>query len=305
MRRPTGTSTMARMIDDSTLAAIHTRLARELAPPAVPLVPLQIGGSVAGWLTTERVARIARFDRIFDVSRDRVEFVPDLADGRSRSAAIAHVARVLAGEGVLSAWRDERYAVAPAEGGEPWFLLERAAARYFGVHTCAAHVNGLVASAAGTTMWLARRSPGKAIDPSLLDNLVGGGVAAGTDVARTVVKESWEEAGIAADLAAAALACGTVRIRRMQRDGLHWETIHAHDLWLPASFVPVNQDGEAVEHRRVPLAEAAMLIAHSDGPDVVTADASLVILDCLLRAGAIPATAHQLAALVALRNPRH
>ena len=47
----------------------------------------------------------------------------------------------------------------------PWFLLERAAARYFGVHTCAAHVNGLVRGATATTMWFARRSADKAIDP--------------------------------------------------------------------------------------------------------------------------------------------
>ncbi len=54
---------------------------------------------------------------------------------------------------------------------------------------------------------------------------------------------------------------------------------------------PANQDGEAVDHRLVSLAEAARLAAQSDGPDVVTADASLVILDCLLRQGAIPRTA--------------
>jgi len=39
------------------------------------------------------------------------------------------VARTLAAEGALSAWRNERYAVAAAPGAPPWFLLERAAAR--------------------------------------------------------------------------------------------------------------------------------------------------------------------------------
>jgi 8-oxo-dGTP pyrophosphatase MutT (NUDIX family) len=253
-----------------------------------------------GWLTPERAARLAGFPRVFRVNSDRVAFVPALADERSRSAAMADVARTLAAEGALSAWRDERYAVAPGLDAPPWFLLERAAARYFGVHTCAAHVNGLVRDGGGIRTWLARRSPTKAIDPSQLDNLVGGGVAAGNDVAQTVVKEAWEEAGIDAALAATAVRTGTVGIRRLQPDGLQRETIHVHDLWLPPSFVPRNQDGEAVEHRQVSLAQAARLCANDAGPDVVTADASLVILDALLRLGTIGDDAPHRAELAAL-----
>jgi hypothetical protein len=41
---------------------------------------------------------------------------------------------------------------------------------------------------------------------------------------------------------------------------------------------------EAVEHRLVSLLDAARLIANEEGPDGVTADASLVVLDFLLRA---------------------
>ncbi len=89
----------------------------------------------------------------------------------------------------------------------------------------------------------------------------------------------------------------------VKADGLQAETLHGHDLWLPPSFVPANQDGEAVEHRLVSLDDAARVIANEDGPDVVTADASLVILDCLLRHGAIRADAPRRAALAALREP--
>lgn len=288
------------MIDDDTLSRLHARLARALAPPAVPLMPLQIGGSHVGMLTAERVTRIVRFERIFVVNKECVEFVPALADEPARTAAMATVARTLSAEGLLSPWRDERYAVTATPGGPALFRLERAAARYFGVHTRAVHVNGLVAADGHTRMWLARRSPTKAIDPSQLDNLVGGGVAAGMDVAGTLAKEAWEEAGIGATLAATARACGTVAIRRLQPDGVQWETIHVHDLWLPASFVPTNQDGEAVEHRCVSLAETAPIAAHTAGPDLVTADASLVILDCLLRHGVVPVASPWHAPLSAL-----
>src|SRR6185369_11868872 len=105
-------------------------------------------------------------------------------------------------------------------------------------------------------------------------------------------------------LAASAEPRGSVEILRAQPDGLQRETIHVHDLWLPADFAPRNQDGEVVDFRLASLADAARLVAHRDGPEVVTADAALVIVDCLLRHGAIPAGTDEHRALDALRQPR-
>jgi len=153
-------------------------------------------------------------------------------------------------------------------------------------------------------MWFARRSEKKAIDPGKLDNLVGGGVAAGATVAQTLIKEAWEEAGIPGELAAQARPVGAVQLWREQPDGLHNETIFVHDLWLPSDFVPVNQDGEAVEHRLVTMGEAARLIAVADGPDEVTADASLVVLDYLLRHRAIDSASPVCDKLKALLHPQ-
>ena len=288
------------MIDDTTALRIARRLDMELAPPRVPRRPLRIGDAIVGWLDDMRATRIARFDDVFTTTADHIVFVPALDTALRRSDAIASVAATLAAEGCLSPWRDERYAVAPALGTPPWFLLERAAARYFGVATWAVHLNGVVGTGANQRMWLARRSPAKAIDPGMLDNLVGGGIAAGASVATTLAKEAWEEAGIPAKLAAQAMPGGTVQIWRDRPDGLQREIIHVHDLLLADDFVPANQDGEVVAHRLVALSDAARLIALTDGTDVVTADASLVVLDYLLRTGAIPtdvAARHGFAAL--------
>lgn len=294
---------MFRMIPNATWDAVASRLARALAPPARAYLPLRVGDAVAGWLTPARAERVAAFGDVFRANSDAIEFIPALADPGARSRALDRVTRILAAEGALTAWRDERYAVAPHFRAPPWFVLERAAARYFGVRTFAAHVNGLVRAGGDATMWFARRSPTKAIDPGMLDNLVGGGIAAGATIEGTVVKEAWEEAGIPAALAGGARQVATLAIRREQPDGLQWETIYAHDVWLPDAFVPANQDGEAIAHRRVPLAEAARLIALDRGPDVVTADASLVALDCLLRLGAGPKDGSRLHALASLRQP--
>jgi 8-oxo-dGTP pyrophosphatase MutT (NUDIX family) len=240
---------------------------------------------------------------VFIVRDDEIRFVDDLDTEPRRSAAMSRVAHDLACAGELSHWRDEPYAVGPELGAAPWFLLERAAARYFGIHTYAAHVNGLVSVDHRILMWLARRSDTKAIDPGMLDNLVGGGIAAGKSVAATVVKEAWEESGIPTPLACLAHNAGTVQIWREQRDGLQHETIFVHDLWLPAAFLPVGHDGEVVDHRLVSLGEVARLIAAERGLDVVTADASLVILDFLIRHGQIEPDTTTYKALDALRHP--
>ena len=281
------------------LAKLVRHLQRVLAPPAGAYLPLRLEGSVVGWLTRERAQRLGGWPAYFSRSDEGIELAPSLVTPAQRTAAFAEVARQLAAEGALTAWRDERYAVAVEPGDAPLFELERAAARYFGIHTSAAHLNGLVGGGEGWRMWLARRSPAKPIDPGLLDNLVGGGIAAGASVADTLVKEAWEEAGIEAGRMRSALPAGAVHICRDQPDGLQRETIHVHDLWLPAEFVPQNQDGEAVEHRLCNPAEVLALIA----TDEVTADASLVIADFLLRHGHIPRDDAGFAALEALRHP--
>ena len=277
------------MIEEAILPLLHARLSRVLAAPTAPLVRLEADGALVGELTEARAARIEAFAGAFVRDGSRVTFAPECASVEARTAAMDRIARTLAAEGALSAWRDERYEVRAVDAGPPAFLLERAAARYFGIRTRAVHVNGLVDTGSGAAMWIARRSPAKAIDPGMLDNLVGGGIAAGATVGETLVKEAWEEAGIDAALASRAQPTGALRVRRMQPDGLQHETIHVHDLWLPRAFSPANQDGEVVEHRLVPLAEVPALLAHDEPPDALTADASLVALSALIRLGAIDA----------------
>lgn len=277
------------MIEAGILPALHARLSKALAAPALALVRFEVDGALVGELTPARARRLAAFSDVFVTDARRATLVPGCASPGVRTAAIDRVARTLAAEGALSAWRDERYEVRASDGAPPAFLLERAAARYFGIRTHAVHVNGIVDAESGAAMWIARRSPTKAIDPGMLDNLVGGGIAAGTTVAQTLTKEAWEEAGIDAATASSAKPADTIHVRRLQPDGLQHETIHVHDLWLPRTFVPSNQDGEVVEHRLVPLVDLPDLLVHDDGPDALTADASLVVLDALLRLGVVDA----------------
>lgn len=259
---------------------------RAAALPAVCYRPLVVAGVAVGLLDDDRAARLARFD-CFRAAPEAVTLDAALASCAARSAALARVALALRAEAALPAWRDELYAIVPEFGDAPLCLVERGAARYLGIRTFAAHVNGVVHREGGTKMWLARRSAHKAVDPGLLDNLVAGGVAAGFRIDQTVVKEAWEEAGIPERLARTARPAGVVHSRRAMGDGLQRETLFVHDVVLPSGFVPRNQDGEAVDHRLVSLEEAARTLAHTQGRDEVTPDASLVVLDYLVRHGNI------------------
>jgi 8-oxo-dGTP pyrophosphatase MutT (NUDIX family) len=278
---------MPQMIDEAILAAAAARLRKALAPRPRPPCALVVDDVRLGYFDATRHARLAGFARVFEAHGNDLAFRAALDTPVARTEAFDDVASTLAAEGALTAWRNERYTVRAAFAAPAAFDLERAAARYLGIRTWAAHANGLVAARRGTParMWLARRSATKPIDPGLLDNLVGGGIAAGETPEATLVREAHEEAGIDAAAASRALRRRTLYIERAVPDGLQRESIFTFDLDLPADYVPASQDGEAVEHRCVALEEAARLIAAASGPDVVTLDATAVALDCLRRLG--------------------
>ncbi|HEX6019417.1 MAG TPA: DUF4743 domain-containing protein [Burkholderiaceae bacterium] len=199
----------------------------------------------------------------------------------ARGDAMAAIHDALRRDGLIVAWRDEAFALLTVDGEATGVLIERAAARFWGSLTLGAHCNGYVADASGrpAQLWIARRSLTKATDPGKLDNLVGGGVPAGQSPRETVIREAWEEAGLApAQLRS--LARG--RVLGLLRDipeGLQREWIHVYDLAMPAGMTPRNQDGEVAELALHPLPQALALAAGSE----MTVDASLVTLDFALR----------------------
>ena len=293
---------MAAVIEPAILAAIHARLDRALARPAIRLRPFVVRGVTAGFVDDARAERLARFGPACSMStriawpwrRDCVTI------GRAPPRwPTSHV--TLRSEGALPGWRDELYRVAATFDAEPLFHLERGAARYFGVRTYAAHVNGIVRTPRSTSMWLARRSPAKAIDPGLLDNLVGGGISAGLSVRRHrdqgSVGGSRHRPGAGSDCAAgrcgpsAALPAGWVAARN---------GIRARPR-ATAGF-PASQPGRRGDRAPARRPEdAARTIAVDAGPEEVTVDASVVVLDFLIRNGDVRSDQPHFSALAALR----
>ena len=202
----------------------------------------------------------------------------------ARDARLAEIHGVLHRRGLIRGWRGEPYPLRDRTGREH-ATIERAASRFWGTLTLAAHCNGYVADAAGqpTHLWIARRSQTKSTDPGRLDNLVAGGVAQGQSPRAALVREAWEEAGLQADQVAGLVEGSIVEVEGDIAEGRQHERIHVFDLQLPADVEPRNVDGEVAEHRLLPLAEAYARAAAGE----LTTDAALATFDFAWRRGPI------------------
>ena len=243
-------------------------------------VPFFIAGHAVGSVAHAHVATLQRWPAWLRAAPGRIELI---ADDAARNEALASINHTLREEGLVRAWRDESYAIVSLCSGLRLARTERAAARFWGTLTVGAHANGFVANADGrpTHLWIAQRSPHKATDPGLHDNLIGGGVADGQNPRAALVREGWEEAGLRSEQMAPARPGRVIRLCRDVPEGLQLEDLHSFDLRLPAGTTPQNQDGEVARFDRLPVAQALALAAG----DTMTVDAALVTLDFGLRHG--------------------
>jgi 8-oxo-dGTP pyrophosphatase MutT (NUDIX family) len=245
-------------------------------------VPFRIGGRTVGSVAREHLEALRPWTVWLEVSEQQVALV-----ATERDPALATINAALREDGLILAWRDETFAIVDPASHERLARTERAAARFWGTLTLGAHATGYLAGPDGrpTHLWIAKRSPHKATDPGLYDNMVGGGVADGQTPFETLVREGWEEAGLAAVLMQAARPGRVLRLRRDIAEGLQREDVHGFDLQLPPGLTPHNQDGEVERFELLPVAEALALAAGR----AMTVDAALVTLDFALRHGLMAA----------------
>jgi 8-oxo-dGTP pyrophosphatase MutT (NUDIX family) len=221
-----------------------------------------------------------------------VSLSADFPSHEQRSAALGEVTESLLMEGIIVGWRDELVTVAETFYSEPIFHIERAASRHFGLMSYASHLTGHTVRDGVPLIWIARRSPTKAIDPEMLDNLVGGRIARAMSPIETLQKESWEEAGISPELAKSARSAGAISLCRKVEEGVHRETIFVHDLYLPPDFEPKNRDGEVAGFLCLPLSDIIERIENMANGGEFSVDSALVMLDHLIRRGFLPSERH-------------
>lgn len=251
------------------------RAARDFRPQGY--LPLVLEASAIGWVRRDLADRLRAWPDVFELAARSIQLRP-MAEA-VLSARLAEVASTLAYDETIRGWRGETYAVRADPGGVPLFHLERAAMRFFGLTSSAAHLNGYFFQSENPVIWFARRAATKAIDPGMLDTLVGGGVPSGEDAWRTLLRECGEEAGIPVALAKRARPAGVLEVCREVPEGLHSEILHVHDLALPPDFAPHNADGEVGEFLALDPQALLDRVAASE----MTVEAGLVAMDFVLR----------------------
>jgi len=255
-----------------------------------PRVPFFVRGVAVGSVAQAHLDALRPYADAVRIDGQGVHALDD-----DPSEALARINLALRDAGLVRAWRNEPFALPHPGTLQPLARIERAASRFWGTLTLGAHATGFVRGADGqpSHLWIAQRSFTKATDPGLFDNLVGGGVGLGQAPRETLVREAFEEAGLAPAEVQAATPGRVVGLARDIPEGYQQEWLYAFDIELPHDRTPVNQDGEVAAFHCLSLAEAATLAAG----DKMTVDAALVTLDFLLRHGGLPAAAAETARL--------
>jgi len=239
-------------------------------------VPFELAGRVVGAVARAHLPALHAWPSALEVTPERVTLIAPQPD-----AALCAINEALRAQGLIRAWRDEAFGVFCPASGQRLARMERAAARFWGTLTFGAHANGYVAGRDGrpTHLWIAQRALGKATDPGLFDNLVGGGVADGQTPHEALLREGWEEAGLALNVMRRATPARVLRLHRDIPEGRQLEDLHAFDLALATDEIPQNQDGEVAGFRCLPVTVALALAMGTK----MTVDAALVTLDFGIR----------------------
>lgn len=160
------------------------------------------------------------------------------------SEGLARLAQHLRQQGRSGPWRDECVAVKNAQG-DVLGAIERGVVRVLGVATEAVHLVGITPDG---RVWLQQRAFDKANDPGRWDTLMGGMVAHGESLQDTLLRETWEEAGLRLGQLQGLRWGGSFAMCKPSDDagglGQLIETIHWCVATVPEGVEPRNLDGE-------------------------------------------------------------
>ena len=221
-------------------------------------------GQQLGWIRKDRLERLSGFPDIFVVGGQQVDLHAALFDYDSATAAVDYALRVMADEGLIQGWRDERYAVAERFSDPAVFSIERAGCPFLGIRSWGFHLNGYVRKPDGLYLWIAQRAHDKPSYPGLLDNTVAGGHPEGLTLAQNLIKECAEEASIPAHLARQARAVGAISYLYESPQGLKPDQMFCYDLELDESFTPIPADGEVAGFYLMPAQEVMEIVRDTD-----------------------------------------
>jgi 8-oxo-dGTP pyrophosphatase MutT (NUDIX family) len=231
-----------------------------------------IGSELVGYVRPEFGARLAAASRNMVLGEHLV--LAPAAAAALNEIALAVGCRV----------RGEDFDVRATLDGPVLAQLDRGALPDFGVIGVGVHVNGLVQRLDGWHLWIGKRAADKKLDPGKLDNLVGGGVAAGHTPFETLLKEAAEEAALPEELAKTATLQARFSYNMERPEGLRRDALFAYDLILPEDFEPHPADGEVEHFELWPLAKVFEAVQETDA---FKFNVNLVLIDLFIRLGLV------------------
>lgn len=255
-------------------------------------IPFVVEGHIVGHIHNRFFDILEKFQDVFVFRQNGsyggsfggyVTLHPSLKTCEDRTSAVANVIKNM-GEELIPGRRDELYPVAPSFGSPVLFLLERAAATYFGTKIYCVYVNGYVEKDGQTFLWVGKRSPVKPSFPGMLDYLVAGGLPHGISPTENILKECEEEAAIPHSILKEVKSAGAVSYADIDGHRYRREVHFCYDLKLPQGFLPKNLDGEVESFELVPVPLVATVIKKTD---FFRPNCSPGIIDFLVRHGHI------------------
>jgi 8-oxo-dGTP pyrophosphatase MutT (NUDIX family) len=243
-------------------------------------LPLYAGAHHIGYVRPDLAARLAEISPLITVLEHKMLLA---------EAALPQLNELAAAAGIPT--RSEDFDVREEGEGPVLGVLDRGALPSFGVIGVGVHLNGIVRRTDGVHLWVGKRAADKKLDPGKLDHLVAGGVPAGYTPFQALVKEAEEEAALPEALAIQARHVGSFRYDMERPEGLRRDLIHAYDLDLPESFIPMPVDGEVESFSLWPLAQVLEALATTDE---FKFNVTLVLTDLLIREGLITGEAAEM-----------
>jgi isopentenyldiphosphate isomerase len=244
----------------------------------------RVNDTQVGWIKHELAERLSGWPAVFKVSSAAVNLAEELCSFEARTDAVDGVLNELLDQGVIHRRHGEWYPVSGSDRERALFIVDRAAAPYFGLRAFGQHLNGYIRNGKHVEMWLGRRALTKWNAPGKLDNMVAGGLPQGISLQDNLAKECWEEAAIPPELASQAVPTGVVTYCAETEQGLKPDIIYCYDLELPSDFKPQCMDGEVDDIVLWPVERVAEVVRESEEFKL---NCNLVIIDFLIRHGFI------------------
>lgn len=186
------------------------------------------------------------------------------ASGTDLQACLEAITTTLWQRGLIGEFRGEDMSVMAGFDDPVLATIDRSALRIMGFPGVKVHINGLVETAEGPQIWLARRAANRRSAPLHLDTMVAGGQPHGKTLYETAVMEGWEEAGLAATQLANVRQPYVWHAQYVSPEGFHHERLVVYDLNLAPDFQPECVDDEIIDTFRVSKTELIRLIEGGD-----------------------------------------